>query len=166
MLAMMSIDKIRIPNIYTQTPPRKEKIDDHMAYYLENGTLSNNIVVTQKGLLVDGYCNYLVAVMCGISSVQCEINTKFINRRIDSKNRKVKNGQHKRRILYNRQCGKCAMCGKQLQIDDCTSIEDYLTLDHILPVSKGGSNGLMNLQGLCRRCNYQKQDDYKEETES
>ena len=34
MLAMMSIDKIRIPNIYTQTPPRKEKIDDHMAYYL------------------------------------------------------------------------------------------------------------------------------------
>ena len=52
----------------------------------------------------------------------------------------------------------------QLQIDDCTS-EDYLTLDHILPVSKGGSNGLMNLQGLCRHCNYQKQDDYKEDTE-
>lgn len=163
MLVMMNVDEIRIPTIYTHTPPRKEKIDNSMLYYMEHGALKSNIVVTQKGLLIDGYCSYIVAVVCGISSVQCEINTKFISRRVDGKNRKVNNAQHKRKILYHRQNGKCAVCGMQLQIDDCTS-EDYLTLDHILPVSKGGCNGLMNLQGLCRHCNYQKQDDYKEDT--
>ncbi len=165
MLVMMNVNEIRIPNTYTHTPPRKDKIDDRMVYYMEHGTLKSNIVVTQKGLLVDGYCNYLVAVMCGIFSVQCEINTRHISRCIDGKNRKIRNVHHKRRILYNRQNGKCAMCGKQLQIDDCTSVEDYLTFDHILPVSRGGSNGLSNLQGLCRHCNYQKQDDYEEDTE-
>lgn len=164
MLVMMNVDEIRIPTIYTHTPPRKEKIDNSMGYYMEHGALKSNIVVTQKGLLVDGYCSYIVAVMCGISSVQCEINTRFIRKCVDSKNRKVNNAQHKRKILYHRQNGKCAVCGMQLQIDNFAS-DDYLTLDHILPVSKGGSNGLMNLQGLCRHCNYQKQDEYKEDTE-
>lgn len=49
-----------------------------------------------------------------------------------------------------------------IYVDDCNSIDDYMTLDHILSVSRGGSNGLRNLQGLCRRCNYQKQDNMEE----
>ena len=93
-----------------------------------------------------------------MSSVQCEINTKRIGRRFGKKGRTINNRQHKRRILYNRQDGKCAICGRLLQIDDCTSVEDYMTFDHILPVSRGGCNGLINLQGLCRRCNHEKQD--------
>lgn len=157
MLVTMSIDKISMPTIYTHTPPRKEKINNHIMYYLEHGTLKHNIVVTQKGMLVDGYCSYIVAVVCGIDSVQCELNTKKLKYGIE-KNRNINNRQHKRKILYNRQGGKCAICGKTLQIDDSTSVDDYLTLDHILPVCRGGSNGLMNLQGLCRRCNYNKND--------
>lgn len=163
MFVMMNVDEIRVPNIYTS--PRESKINSHMLYYMEHGAFKSNIVVTQKGLLVDGYCNYIVAVVCGMSSVQCEINTKHIRNHIDKKNGVIKNRSHKRKILYERQSGKCAICGMQLQIDDFTSIEDYLTLDHILPVSRGGSNGIKNLQGLCRRCNYQKQDEYKEDME-
>lgn len=163
MFVMMNVDKIRVPNVYTQ--PRKEKINNHMLYYMEHRAFKSNIVVTQKGLLVDGYCNYLVAVMCGISSVQCEINTKHIRNHIDKKNGVIKNRSHKRKILYERQSGKCAICGMQLQIDDFTRIEDYLTLDHILPVSRGGSNGIKNLQGLCRRCNHEKDCYYKEDME-
>jgi len=40
----------------------------------------------------------------------------------------------------------CAACG---------SLED-LTIDHIIPISRGGSHGIGNLQSLCRSCNASK----------
>lgn len=73
-MVTMSIDKISMPTINTHTPPRNEKINNHMMYYLEHGTLKHNIVVTQMGMLVDGYCSYIVAAVCGIDTVQCELN--------------------------------------------------------------------------------------------
>jgi hypothetical protein len=48
--------------------------------------------------------------------------------------------------LIERDGYECARCG---------SIED-ITLDHIIPLSKGGSDELDNLQLLCRPCNSRK----------
>lgn len=50
---------------------------------------------------------------------------------------------------------KCLKCGAV----------EYLTIDHIVPVSSGGSNHHANLQCLCRKCNSIKGDypeDYRE----
>lgn len=44
---------------------------------------------------------------------------------------------------YNFQCVAC-------------SSTDNLTIDHIMPVSKGGSDDLSNLQILCKSCNSKK----------
>ncbi len=156
MIITLGINDITMPVPYARTPPRKEKVNSHMMYYLEHGKLKSAIQVTQKGMLLDGYCDYIVAVACGMDKLECEVSTDIVNRHMRTKNRNIKKRPNKRKILYQRQDGKCAICGKQLQIEDNTSREDYLTFDHIIPVCRGGSNGLMNLQGLCWKCNHDK----------
>lgn len=50
----------------------------------------------------------------------------------------------------------CLRCGR----DDIP-----MTIDHVLPVSKGGSNYISNIQPLCRACNSSKRDkhiDYRQ----
>lgn len=48
--------------------------------------------------------------------------------------------------IFSAQKGRCACCGKKKK----------LTVDHIVPLTKGGSNWPRNLQGLCLNCNSQK----------
>lgn len=50
--------------------------------------------------------------------------------------------------LIERDGCQCKQCGSQ----------DDLTVDHIIPLSKGGSDDLDNLQLLCQSCNSQKRD--------
>lgn len=48
--------------------------------------------------------------------------------------------------IIRKQRGRCAECGKKRK----------LTIDHVVPVAKGGCNYAFNLQGLCRPCNTRK----------
>ncbi len=50
--------------------------------------------------------------------------------------------------LYVKQRGKCAICENYL----CGKFE----ADHILPLSKGGSNKPSNIQLVCPKCNKEK----------
>jgi len=56
-----------------------------------------------------------------------------------------------RSFIFNRD-KKCLKCGS----------ESKLTIDHIIPISKGGENRLFNLQCLCKSCNSIKKDNFKD----
>ena len=59
-----------------------------------------------------------------------------------------------RHAVYVRDNYRCRMCGK--------GDEDYdLQIDHIKPVSKGGTNHIRNLQTLCEDCNKEKGNKWK-----
>lgn len=56
-----------------------------------------------------------------------------------------------KRTIYDRQNGLCAYCGQRRQLK-------RMTVDHIIPLSKGGTNDIDNLQCTCRKCNGLKED--------
>ncbi len=54
--------------------------------------------------------------------------------------------KHIKRSVWTRDSGQCVNCGSQTD----------LQYDHIIPVSKGGSSTIENLQILCKTCNLKK----------
>ena len=64
------------------------------------------------------------------------------------KSRRERIPKEVRQIVWYRDEGKCVECGRQ---------ED-LQYDHIIPVTKGGSNTEKNIQLLCAECNRKKRD--------
>ncbi len=56
--------------------------------------------------------------------------------------------------ILNRDNFRCVFCGKS----PATDLGTKLHIDHIIPFSKGGKNGIENLQTLCFTCNLGKSD--------
>ena len=77
---------------------------------------------------------------------------------------KNKNKRH-RYAVYLKSKFKCVYCGRKFKppinwdkksgIHDC---EMWLEIDHIHPLSKGGSDEIENKQALCQVCNNKKSD--------
>lgn len=53
---------------------------------------------------------------------------------------------YQRKTVYANSNGKCAICGKPVKFKKAT-------IDHIQPLSAGGTNDFKNLQIACRSCN-------------
>lgn len=67
--------------------------------------------------------------------------------------------------LYRRDNGVCAICGKPCNLEDYTVRDGfkicgdwYPSIDHIIPLAKGGLHSWDNVQLAHRRCNWEKSD--------
>lgn len=53
--------------------------------------------------------------------------------------------------ISNKSEGRCAHCGQLMSVEE-------MTVDHVYPLSKGGTNNPINLVILCEKCNKEKRD--------
>lgn len=63
---------------------------------------------------------------------------------------------YEKKTIYAKCDGKCAICGKPVKFK-------HMTVDHKVPLSKGGTNEPSNLQLSCLECNRMKADFLTEE---
>ena len=73
-----------------------------------------------------------------------------MNERVKTKDRVFFSREKKEKILHKSK-GVCAHCGKELDLET-------MTVDHVIPLSKGGTNELKNLVALCEDCNQGKRN--------
>lgn len=62
--------------------------------------------------------------------------------------------KEKRLAVYLRDEFRCAYCGHELHHQDPADV----TLDHVVPLARGGTNEASNLVCACRSCNSARQD--------
>lgn len=63
-----------------------------------------------------------------------------------------------RRQISERDGMKCRACGVEVRDDVDDRHPQKLNIDHVFPVSRGGTHAVENLQCLCRACNASKAD--------
>ncbi len=63
----------------------------------------------------------------------------------------MKRTRRLKRYLYNRDERQCFYCGKPLSFQQ-------MTIDHVVPISRGGTDDVFNLVLCCRECNDAKGD--------
>ncbi len=60
------------------------------------------------------------------------------------------------KTLIKKHNGLCALCGVVCTFD--INEDNQATVDHVVPISKGGLDVITNMQLLCRKCNTEKGD--------
>tara|TARA_B100001250_G_C19706414_1_gene747152 strand:- start:82 stop:417 length:336 start_codon:yes stop_codon:yes gene_type:complete len=79
---------------------------------------------------------------------EVNINDEIIKAEPVIKERSRRISQNVKDKVWNRDGGKCTLCGSN----------EFLEFDHIIPFSKGGANSYRNIQLLCEECNRKKSD--------
>lgn len=98
-----------------------------------------------------GKCKSYYPVDTSVTEIEPDINV--------GNKKKVKRKQYsenQRKIIYQRADGRCQLCGRKIEFND-------MTVDHIIPISKGGSNDMDNTEATCFPCNQFKSNIFPEE---
>jgi hypothetical protein len=111
--------------------------------------LINPVIVNDKYETVDVFGNKV--------QVKEHVEKMVLSNSVNSQSvSRKKIPQDVRLLVYARDNGICKICGKPLSVND-------FTVDHIVPLNRGGKDDVENLRCTCARCNKWKGDSLDEE---
>ena len=135
----------------------------------------------ERARWINASCNQLsmsICPCCGVlffsshrrryCSEQCSKRVQYAVGK-DKRLKKIKNAVVDKGItlrrLYERDNGKCYICGRVCDWSDCErrdgafiAYDNYPSIDHVIPLSKGGLHAWDNVRLACRGCNTKKRD--------
>lgn len=72
--------------------------------------------------------------------------------------RRSKGYKGARGSIWRKQNGKCHYCKFPMLLSGNPTDDDYMTIDHVFPLAKGGLDNANNRVGACLKCNQDKAD--------
>ena len=153
-LKMIYIDDITLTYKFYSSKVSSKKLDNKIKG-LHIGLL-NTVIINGRYTLLDGYAIYTVFKENNEIFVPCEFQEYVKSYKNNHNKERIKI----RQLLYERANGKCYICGRQMVLNDDTEKLNELeaTIDHVVPLSKGGTNDISNCAVCCSRCNRIKGD--------
>jgi hypothetical protein len=120
----------------------------------------------------EGYSHGVVVCACGRVEVfakwfrgseKCVRCKKRDAKRHRKHIKRTKNGgeQFTLRDVFDRDHGRCQLCRRKVTMPTGKWSKRMATIDHIVPVTKGGNHTLVNVQLCCAMCNSEKNDSTK-----
>jgi hypothetical protein len=77
----MKLSDIKIAKSFASTTPGEKKMAECRNHYLSTGKQDRDIVVSHKGVLVDGYIQYLILKEFGVEDAEVKISNARIKHR-------------------------------------------------------------------------------------
>lgn len=80
-------------------------------------------------------------------------NTQKSNQnKTTTKSKRINITMDTKKKVFEKYNGKCAICGKPLSLNPYEH-DNFISIDHIVPLDKGGENKFSNYQATCCACN-------------
>lgn len=96
------------------------------------------------------------------NQIYCSEKCRERHRSHNKSNRIYRNGKPDLSItlkrLWDRDKGICQICGRHIDFNCDPNSDYYPSIDHIVPIAKGGAHTWVNVQLACRICNSVKRD--------
>lgn len=145
-LYISDIDGEKITTKYSNAKPFRSILDASV-YVRKHSTFKNSVIIDDHGNVIDVEIKKFTPEQLNILGVTKEEK----NDNVENKRKRVKIDSSIRSQVYSLGNGVCAICGRSVSYNE-------FTIDHIVPLARGGLNRLDNFQIACRTCNTMKKD--------
>jgi hypothetical protein len=125
----INISEVKIPYLFLNSPVTRKKINKKVKRIDQGAKMS--ITIDSKNMLRDGYATLLAYDALGYKSIP------FIQ---------IEDKLPTKQEILERDKNTCYICGRQLESKE-------LTIDHVIPRSKGGDSTENNVKCCCLFCN-------------